>query len=83
MLSPSHQSPVATTPAFHAGILKAFNSGTYLATVQLTGSLTLWLSSVPTSRGIASAEMIAGRKVAVLLFDPTNPADAVVAAVYT
>ena len=67
----------------HAGVLKAFNSGTYLATVQLTGSLTLWLSSVPTSRGIAAAEMVTGRKVAVLLFDPTNPADAVVAAVYT
>ena len=51
--------------------------------MQLTGSLTLWLSSVPTSRGIAAAEMVTGRKVAVLLFDPTNPADAVVAAVYT
>ncbi|HEX5479029.1 MAG TPA: hypothetical protein VFY79_04850 [Dehalococcoidia bacterium] len=67
----------------HAGILKAFDSGTYMATVQLTGSLTLWLSGVPTSRAIASADMVTGRKVAVLLFDPTNPADAVVAAVYT
>jgi hypothetical protein len=67
----------------HAGTLKDFDSGTYLATVQLTGSLTLWLQNVPTNRGIASGDMVAGRKVAVLLFDPTNPADAVVAAVYT
>jgi hypothetical protein len=66
-----------------AGVLKAWNAGTYQADVQLTGSLTLWLKAVPTSRAIASAEMVAGRKVDVILFDPTNPADAVVTAVYT
>ncbi len=68
---------------WHGGILKAWNAGAYLADVQLTGSLTLWLKSVPTSRGIPSGEMIVGRKVAVLLFDPSNPADAVLVAVYT
>jgi hypothetical protein len=66
-----------------SGILKAFDSGTYTATVQLTGSLAQWLRTVPVSRGIASGEMTAGRKVAVALFDPTNPADAVVLAVWT
>ena len=71
------------TTELHSGVLKGFNSATYVATVQLTGSLTLWLASVPTSRAIPSAEMVAGRKVAVLLFDPTNPADAVITAVYT
>jgi hypothetical protein len=67
----------------HGGVLKAFNGGSFLATVQLTGSLTTWLQSVPVSRAIAAADMVVGRKVAVLFFDPTNPADAVVTAVYT
>ncbi len=66
----------------HSGILKAFDSGTYTATVQLTGSLAQWLRTVPVNRGIAAAEMVASRKVAVALFDPSNPADAVVLAVW-
>lgn len=69
-------------PEPHTGILKAWDSVNWLATVQLTGSLTLWLKQVPTSRGIPSAEMVVGRRVAALLFDPTNPADAVVTAVW-
>jgi hypothetical protein len=67
----------------YSGVLKAFDGATYTATVQLTGSLGQWLRGVPVSRGIASAEMTAGRKAAVLLFDVTNPADAVVLAVWT
>ena len=66
-----------------SGILKSFNVVNYQADVQIHGSLGLWLKSIPVSKGIASAEMIAGRKVAVALFDPTNPTDAVVFAVYT
>jgi hypothetical protein len=65
------------------GILKAFNSGAHTATVQMTGSLSQWLTGVPVSRAIASGEMIAGRKVAVAVFDASNPADAVVVAVWT
>jgi hypothetical protein len=67
----------------HHGILKAFDSGTYTATVQLTGSLAQWLRAAPISRAIPSAEMTAGRNVAVAIFDPSNPADAVVVAVWT
>ena len=66
----------------HSGVLKGFDSGTYTATVQLTGSLAQWLRTVPVSRGIASGEMVGGRKVAVAVFDPSNPADAVVVAVW-
>ncbi len=65
------------------GILKAWDGVTWLATVQLTGSLQLWLTSVPVSRNIAGVEMVVGRKVAVALFDPSNHTDAVVFAVYT
>jgi len=73
-----------TAPAqLRHGILKAFTAGTYLATVQLTGSLGVWLANVPTSRGIPSAEMIVGRKVAVAFFDPSNPLDAAVQSVWT
>ncbi|MBA7642346.1 hypothetical protein ES703_50036 [subsurface metagenome] len=65
------------------GILKAFNSGTYTATVQVQGSLSVWLEDVPVSRGIPTAEMVTGRNVAVIFFDPGNPDDAVVVAVWT
>jgi hypothetical protein len=63
-------------------VLKAFDNVNWLATVQLTGSLQVWLNSVPVSRSIAAVEMVTGRKVAVALFDPTNHTDAVVFAVW-
>ena len=65
------------------GIVKAFDSGTHTATVQLVGSLAVYLSDIPTARNIAAAEMTAGRRCAVLFFDQANPQDAVVVAVYT
>ena len=65
------------------GILKSFDSNTYLATVQIAGSLSVWLENIPTSRAIASSEMVAGRNVAVLFMDPSNFSDAVVIAVWT
>lgn len=65
------------------GVLKAFNSGSYTATVQVAGSLSVWLENVPVSRGLPSAEMVVGRKCALLLFDEGNPQDTLVAAVYT
>ena len=65
------------------GEVKSFDSGAYTATVQVAGSLSVWLSHVPVARNIASGEMVAGRSCAILLFDGTNPQDAVVIAVYT
>jgi len=66
-----------------SGIVKAFDAGSYTATVQLTGSLAVWLSDLPVARNIPSAEMVAGRRCAVIFFDASNPRDAVVAAVFT
>ena len=63
-------------------ILKSFDSGTYLATVQIIGSLSVWLENIPTSRAIASADMVAGRNIAVLFNDSGNPSDCVVIAVW-
>ena len=65
------------------GILKGFNSTPYTATVQIEGSLSVWLEDVPVSRGIASGEMVTGRTVVVIFMDESNPSDAVVVAVWT
>lgn len=64
------------------GILRAWDSTNYLATVQYASSLTTTVGSIPTSRAIASAEMVTGRVVAVAIFDPANPVDALVVGVY-
>jgi len=65
------------------GILKSFDSNSYLATVQIAGSLSVWLENIPTSRAIATADMVVGRNVAVLFHDAGNPSDCVVIAVWT
>ena len=64
------------------GEVKSFDSGAYTATVQIAGSLSVWLADVPVARNIPTGEMTAGRRCAVLLFDESNPQDAVVIAVY-
>ncbi len=63
-------------------ILKNFNSTSYCATVQVTGSARAYLEGIKVARNIPAVEMIAGRNLAVLFLDKSNPADAVVVAVY-
>jgi len=65
------------------GVLRGFDSGTYKATIEIAGSIAVWLTGVPVARNIASGELQTGRKVAVLLFDDSNPNDAVLTAVWT
>ena len=64
-------------------ILKTFDSGTCTATIQLTGSLKVYLEDITVARNLPSAEMTAGKKLAVLFFDDNNAREAVVVAVYT
>ncbi len=64
-------------------VLKSFNSGNYVATVQLVGSYKVYLEDVTVARNLPAAEMTAGRKVAVVFFDEHNPKEAVLVAVYT
>jgi len=64
------------------GVLKSFNSGAYTATVQLAGSYKVYLEDVAVARNLPTAEMTAGRKVAMILFDEHNPKEAVVVAIY-
>ena len=63
------------------GTLKSFDSGTWTASVQLDGSISSYVT-VPVSRAIDSAELVDGRSVGVLVFDTSNPDDAVIAAVW-
>ena len=65
------------------GELRGFNSGNYTATVRLASSYKVYLEEVTVARDMPSAEMVAGRKVAVIFFDENNPKEAVVVAVYT
>jgi len=65
------------------GMLKSFNSGAYTATVQLASSYKVYLEDVAVARNLPSAEMVAGRKVALVFFDEHNVKEAVVVAVYT
>jgi hypothetical protein len=63
--------------------LKGFNSGNYTATVRLAGSYKVYLEDVAVARNLPAAEMVTGRKLAVVFFDEYSPRDAVVVAVYT
>ena len=38
---------------------------------------------MPVARNIAAADLVNGRNIAILLFDPSNQKDAVLAAVWT
>jgi len=64
-------------------VLRSFNSGNYTATVQLAGSYKVYLEDITVARNLPLAEMIVGRKVAVIFFDEYNPKEAVVVTVYT
>ena len=65
------------------GVLNSFNSADYTAVVQISGSHKAYLENVAVARNISAAQMVAGRKVAVLFFDEHNAKEAVVVAVYT
>lgn len=68
--------------AVHVATLRSFNAGTYKARITLKGSLHMSLDNVPVSRAIASADMVAGREVSVLIIDETKATDARVIAVF-
>jgi len=63
--------------------LKSFDSGTYKATIQVSGSYKVYLENIPVARNLPAVEMAVGRKLAVIFFNEHNPKEAVVVAVYT
>lgn len=64
-------------------IIRSFNSGNYTATIQIAGSYKVYLEDIAVARNLPAAEMITGRKAAVVFFDDYSPKEAVVIAVYT
>ncbi len=64
------------------GEVRAFNAGDHTATVQIAGSLSVWLEEVKVARNIPASEVVAGRSCAVLFFDEANHRDAALIAVY-
>jgi hypothetical protein len=63
-------------------ILRSFDSGSYTATIEIAGSSKTYLEGVSVARNLPEAEMVVGRKLAVIFFDEHNVKDAVVTAVY-
>lgn len=61
--------------------LIAFEGTGYTATLRYASSLSSSVTGVPVSRGIDSAELVAGRRLAVAVFDD-GPADAMVVGVW-
>lgn len=64
-------------------ILKAYDFTTHTATVQIDGSLPNYLATIAVAKSIAPVEMVAGRHVLIAWPDVSNPAAAVITAVYT
>lgn len=64
-------------------VLKGFDSGSYTATVKLSGGHKVYLEDIAVARNLPSADMVSGRNVTVVFFDEYNPKEAVVIAVYT
>ncbi len=58
--------------------LVSFDEATYTATLRFAGSLASVVASVPVSRAIPAAQLTAGRRLAVAVFDAGNPVDAMV-----
>jgi hypothetical protein len=68
---------------FKKAELKSFNSSAYTATIRIAGGYKVYLEDVTVARNLPSAEMVAGRQVAVVFFEENSPKDAVVVAVYS
>lgn len=63
-------------------VLRSFDPATYTASVQILGSRSAYLDAVPVSRGLPAAELVAGRDCVLVLFEPTDPTDAMVLGVH-
>jgi hypothetical protein len=65
------------------GIIQAFNSTNWTATVQVLPSQGNYLAGVQVAKHLLAAEMVVGDECAILFFNELNPADALVIAVYS
>ncbi|MDO8611532.1 MAG: hypothetical protein Q7R32_01755 [Dehalococcoidia bacterium] len=65
-------------PTIKKAIVKSYSAATHKATVQVAGSLGVWLDSIRVATDIPAADVVAGRQCTVLFLDPANQDDAVV-----
>jgi len=65
-------------PTIKKATIKSYSAATHKATVQVAGSLGVWLDAIRVATNIPAADVIAGRQCTVLFIDPTNQDDAVV-----
>ena len=64
------------------GTIRAFNATTYEATVQLAGSAATWLPGVPVAATVGLGLIRPGARCAIAFFNPADPRDAVIFAVF-
>ncbi len=64
------------------GIIRGFNATSYEATVQLAGSTATWLPGIPTSAALPIGLLRDGARCAVAFFNPADPTDACLFAVF-
>jgi len=64
------------------GRIRAYDGATHTATVQYTESLGQHVAGVAVCAGIVAVDVVVGRQCVVVEFDPANPADAVIVAIY-
>ena len=65
-------------PLIKKATIKSYSAATHKATVQIAGSLGVWLDAIRVATDIPAADVIAGRQCTVLFLDPANQDDAVV-----
>ena len=61
-----------------SAIIKSYDAAAHKATVQIAGSLGVWLDGVRVATDIPAADVVTGRQCTVLFLDPSNQDDAVV-----
>lgn len=64
------------------GLLVSYNSGANTAMVQMLGASANVVGPLPVSKGLASALLVAGAQVLVVLLDGSNPSDGAVVSVW-
>jgi hypothetical protein len=69
-------------PTITRANIRSYDAGTHRASVQVAGSLSVWLDDVPVATGVPAADVVAGRDCAVLFYTDDNPDDAVVVVVH-
>ena len=65
-------------PLIKKATIKSYSAATHRATVQIAGSLGVWLDNIRVATSIPAADVVAGRQCTVLFLDPANQDDAVI-----